>query len=214
MANQIRLGAIFWLLTVEFFIAQFIAQAAWPAYDMVAEDISNLGLVCTGDALQACSPLNLVFNGGMVLNGILVVLGVWFTRKLWPGGPLTTAALWMLAIGGGDGSMLVGFFPVNVFLSLHMVGAILALFVACFGILLMAAVLWRGHRAFALYSIATGVVGLSAFVLYALEIYLGLGRGTMERVAAWPHTIWYMVTGALILRGYFTPARAGSSPQW
>ncbi|UJW86119.1 DUF998 domain-containing protein [Devosia sp. SL43] len=211
MTNQIRLGAVFWLLTVEFFIAQYLAQQAWPAYSMIHEDISNLGLTACGDLIPDggvphCSPLHWVFNGGMVLNGVLVVLGVWFTRTLWPRGAMTTAALWLLAVGGGDGSMLVGLFPLNVFLPLHMVGAILALFVAGFGMLAMGTVLWRDYRAFATYTLATGAVTLLAFILYALEIYLGLGRGVMERIAAWPHTIWYMVAGALILRGYFRPS--------
>lgn len=203
MTSQIRLGAIFWILTVEFFVAQFAAQAAWPAYSIVNEDISNLGLVCT-DPFVACSPLNLVFNAGMFINGLLVLLGVWFTRTLWPAGALTATALWLLAIGGGDGSMLVGLFPLNVLLPLHIAGAILALFVAGLGMLAMAAVLWRDYRSFAIYTLATGVVTLVAFILYALEIYLGLGRGVMERIAAWPHTVWYFVAGLAILRGYFS----------
>lgn len=211
MTGRIRLGAIFWLLTVEFFVAQFAAQAAWPVYSAIDMDISLLGLnACDGPDPNAtalnCSPLNLVFNGGMILNGILVVLGVWFTRKLWPGGVMTTTALWLLAIGGGDGSILVGLFPLNVSMAMHTAGAVLALFVACFGIALMAGVVWQAHRTFALYSLATAAIGLAAFVLYALELYLGIGRGTMERIAAWPHTIWYIVTGALILRGYFRPS--------
>lgn len=204
MTNQIRLGAIFWLLTAQLFLAQFIAQAAWPAYSLVNEDISNLGLVCGSDL--PCSPLNLLFNASMVLNGILVVLGVWFTHKLWPAGPLTTAALWLLAVGGGDGSILVGLFPINVFPPLHIAGAVLALFVAGIGMLAMAAAAWQDHRSFALYTLATGVVTLVAFGLYALEIYLGLGRGVMERLAAWPHTVWYIVTGALILGGRLRPS--------
>lgn len=208
MTSQIRLGAIFWLLTIEFFVAQFIAQAGWSSYSMLTMDISELGLTaCTGTDLDAaradCSPLNLVFNAGMVLNGILVVLGVWFTRKLWPAGQLTTTALWTLAIGGGDGSIIVGLIPLNVSLPLHATGAVLALFVACFGIMMMGAIVWRTNRAFAIYSLATGLIAMSAFALYALEIHLGTGRGILERVAAWPHTVWYMVTGALILRGQF-----------
>lgn len=209
MTSQIRLGAIFWLLTVEFFIAQAIAQAAFPGYSLVDMDISLLGVsACNGvdpNALgPVCSPLSLVFNAGMAINGALVVLGVWFTRTLWPQGALTTAALWILAVGGGDGSILVGLFPLDVSLPMHMIGAILALFVAGFGMLAMAAVLWRVRRGFAIYTLATGAITLVAFVLYALELYLGLGRGIMERIAAWPHTVWYMITGALILRGYFT----------
>ena len=209
MSSQIRLGAMFWLLTVEFFIAQAVAQAAFPGYSLVDMDISLLGVsACSGVDPNAinpvCSPLSLVFNAGMAINGALVVLGVWFTRKLWPPGGLTTAALWILAVGGGDGSILVGLFPLDMSLPMHMIGAILALFVAGFGMLAMSAVLWRQFRGFAIYTLATGAITLVAFVLYALEIYLGLGRGIMERIAAWPHTIWYVVTGALILRGHFT----------
>jgi len=209
MTSQIRLGAIFWLLTAEFFIAQAIAQAAFPGYSLIDMDISMLGVsACSGADPNAlgpvCSPLSLVFNAGMAINGALVVLGVWFTRKLWPQGPMTTAALWILAVGGGDGSILVGLFPLDVSLPMHMIGAILALFVAGFGMLAMARVLWHRHRGFAIYTLATGAITLIAFVLYALELYLGLGRGVMERIAAWPHTIWYVVAGTLILRGYFT----------
>lgn len=208
MTSQIRLGAIFWLLTAEFFIAQALAQAAFPGYDLTQMDISLLGVSdCTGfnDAgLGAgCSPLSPVFNAGIAINGVLVVLGVWFTRTLWPQGRLTTAALWILAVGGGDGSILVGLFPLDVSLPPHMIGAVLALFVAGFGMLAMARVLWSSHRGFAIYTLATGALTLLAFVLYALEIDLGLGRGIMERIAAWPHTLWYIVAGALILRGYF-----------
>ena len=211
MTSRIRLGAIFWLLTVEFFITQFAAQAAWPVYSAIDLDISLLGLnACDGPDPNAvalnCSPLNLVFNGGMILNGILVALGVWFTRTLWPRSVVTATALSLLAIGGGGGSILVGLFPFNVNMPMHTAGAVLALFVACFGIALMAVALWRTHRAFAIYGTATAAIGLAAFLLYALELYLGIGRGTMERIAAWPHTIWYMVTGALILRGYFKPS--------
>lgn len=212
MHSQIRLGAIFWLLTVEFFIAQFIAQAAWPAYSLVLDDISLLGVTSCGGYLNpapvgtepVCSPLNLVFNAGMAINGVLVVLGVWFTRSLWPKGRLTTTALWLLALGG-DGSMLAGLFPLDTVLPLHMIGATLALFVACFGFLALSRVIWTSYRGFALFTLATGLVTLAAFILYVAGIYPG-GRGTIERVAAWPHTIWYMATGVLILRGYFRPS--------
>ena len=221
MTNQIRLGAIFWVLTIEFFLAQFLSQAAWPGYSMITNDISLLGVTTCGTYINpapggiepVCSPLSLAFNAGMAINGLLVVLGVWLTRHLWPRRRLTVAALWLLAIGG-DGSMLVGLFPLNVFLPLHMIGAVLSLGVACFGFFLLGAVVWREYRAFAIYTIATGAVALLGFVLYVAEIYLG-GRGTIERVAAWPHTIWYIATGVLILRRYFglTPTTTARHPR-
>ncbi|WEK06269.1 MAG: DUF998 domain-containing protein [Candidatus Devosia phytovorans] len=208
MTSQIRMGAIFWLLTVEFFIAQFVAQAAFAGFSLTEMDISVLGVSgCAGENPNAlapyCSPLHLVFNGGIILNGVLILLGIWFTRRLWPRGGLTAAGLWLLAIGGGVGSIMVGFFPYDINRPLHTVGAILALCVAGFGMLALAGAFWRPFRKFAIYTLATGVVTLVGFVLYGLNIHLGIGGGTMERIAAWPHTIWYVVAGALILRGHF-----------
>lgn len=203
MTSQIRIGAIFWLLTMEFFIAQAVAQSAFAGYSLLDMDISLLGVTSCASA-EACSPLHWVFNAGIFINGALVVLGVWFTRTLWPQGWLTTTALWILAVGGGDGSMLVGLAPLDVNLPVHMLGAVLALGVAGLGMLAMAAVMWRVRPPFAFYTLATGVVTLLAFVVYGAGIDPGIGRGTLERIAAWPHTIWYMVTGFLILRGYFT----------
>tara|TARA_R110002020_G_scaffold343921_3_gene558280 strand:- start:589 stop:1245 length:657 start_codon:yes stop_codon:yes gene_type:complete len=216
MTGQIRLGALFWLLTVEFFIAQFVAQAAWPGYSMLTNDISLLGVSSCGSYINpapggimpVCSPLSLVFNLGMALNGVLVVLGIWFTRDLWPATRLRTIALWLLALGG-DGTMLAGAFPLDTMPLLHTIGAALALGLSCFGFIAMARLVWARHRTFALYSLATGVLALLGFALYVGEIYLG-GRGTVERLAAWPQTIWYMATGALILRGTF--ARAKTPP--
>jgi hypothetical protein len=206
MTGQMRLGGLCWLLTVEFFVVQFWAQSAYAGYSLVDMDISLLGVIDCRTTNYGCSPLNLVFNIGMVLNGLLIVLGVWFTRRLWPSGPLTVAALSLLAAGSGGGALLIGIFPVDVFLAGHIAGAMLTLFVACLGIILLGIVTWPANRAFALYAVTTGLVSLIAFGFYALELYLGLGRGVIERIAAWSHTIWYMVTGALILLGHFGKA--------
>ncbi|KRA48333.1 DUF998 domain-containing protein [Devosia sp. Root635] len=208
MTSQFRLGAIFWVLTAEFFIAQFIAQAVYPGYSLAEMDISLLGVTDCNTTVTGygCSPRHLVFNGGMVLAGLLIMLGAWLTRRLWPSGPLTVAALCLLAVGSGLGDILVGIFPVDVFLEGHLAGAVLTLFVACLGILLLGSVLWRSHRAFALYSIATGLVSLAMFGCYMLEFYLGLGRGVIERIGAWSHNLWYVVAGVLILAGHFGKA--------
>ncbi|MCS6762359.1 MAG: hypothetical protein MO846_10630 [Candidatus Devosia symbiotica] len=80
------------MLTIEFFIAQFVAHAAWFGYSMLTDDISLLGVTSCGSYLHpvpesivpVCSPLNLLFKVGMALNGLLMVLGVWFTNTFWP----------------------------------------------------------------------------------------------------------------------------------
>ncbi|WDR03386.1 hypothetical protein PSQ19_04480 [Devosia algicola] len=211
MHISVRTGAIIWLLTIEFFLAQFLAQAYWPEFSVIPNDISLLGATICGvpnpapDGIEyVCSPLNLVFNMGLAVNGILVVLGTWATRSIWPRARLTLAGLWLLALGG-DGAFVAGIFPFNVNQPIHALGATFALLVGAFGFIVMGIVTRKIRPGYALYSIATGLICAIATVLYGSEIYLGLGRGVMERVAAWPNTLWYMATGAMILLGHFRP---------
>ncbi len=39
------------------------------------------------------------------------------------------------------------------------------------------------------------LVSLSAFVLFSSEIYLGIGRGGMERLISYPFTVWMIAFG-------------------
>lgn len=199
MTSSLRLGAFCWLVTAEFFLTQFIAQSGWPEYSLAALDISMLGLVsCAADS--PCSPLHAVFNMGIILHGVLVLLGIWLTTNSWPQGRWRVPSLCLLALGG-IGSMLVGIFPLDVHLTMHMAGAFLALCVACFGFAGVGLVVRATNPWFAVYCWLTGVVTLSAFLLYVLGQDLSVGRGTLERLAAWPQTLWYMITGALLLGG-------------
>jgi hypothetical membrane protein len=209
MRSDQRVGAWCWLLTVEFFLAQFVAQAAWSGYSLSEQDISLLGASICGEHEGAapCSPLAWVFNGGIILDGVLILSGLWLTRRLWPQNGWSKSALAFLS-AGGVGCLLVGFFPVDQNLPAHMLGAFLALCIACFGFLALGIALWRHKPAFAIYSIATGIITLAGCVLYATGTHLGLGGGTMERVAAWPQTLWYMVTGVLLLTGRLRPSAA------
>lgn len=213
MSTQLRLGALSWVLTIEFFIAQFIAQSAFRDYALALEDISNLGVTTCdttnpASGVLTCSPLHLVFNAGIFINGVLVILGVWLTRALWPRQTRTRVALSIIALGGGLGCIIVGLFPVNENEIPHVVGAILALLVSCAGIALLGAVMWRVNRGFAAYSVGTALLCIFGFALYALAIghQLDIGRGLAERITAWPQNLWYIVTGALILSRRLAPA--------
>jgi len=48
--------------------------------------------------------------------------------------------------------------------------------------------------------IVAGVAGLVATALFVEEIYLGIGIGGMERIAAYEIPIWSIVAGASLLR--------------
>ena len=55
-------------------------------------------------------------------------------------------------------------------------------------------------RALGVFSIVVGAISLAAFVLYVSGTYFGIGRGIIERVVAYPQTIWYVAMGFAILR--------------
>lgn len=205
MRDQVRLGALCWCLSVEFFVAQFAAQLAIPEHDLFLHDISMLGITTcgvhiwptSGSTDLLCSPLHMVFNAGITLHGILIILGVWLTRSLWPSGLVAFAALVLIVLGGA-GAMIVGAVPLDEGLPLHSHGAVLAVAAPGFAFLLVAALYWFSAPTFARWTALVGALVLLAGYCHTLG-GIPFGRGTMERLAVWPQTIWFMVTGALVL---------------
>jgi hypothetical membrane protein len=72
--KELLLGGLFWILSLEFFVGQAIAQLAWSGspYSLVNNVISDLGItVCKtvkGDYM--CSPLNAVMNASFIITGV------------------------------------------------------------------------------------------------------------------------------------------------
>jgi hypothetical membrane protein len=105
-----------------------------------------------------------------------------------------------LAIAGA-GTALVGAFPENTVGGLHVIGAGLAIAVGTLGIFVLGLVLAlpKGLR----WAMRVGApVALLALVLFATHAYLGLGAGSMERVAAYPETIWLIGFGGYMARNH------------
>lgn len=107
----------------------------------------------------------------------------------------------------GVGDVLVGTFRGSVDAAasgtnlLHVLGAALAIVGGNAGILVAGIALLRSnrHRLLGTYSVASGVIGLAAFALFALGLDLGVGIGLVERVAADPITVWMIVVGTVTL---------------
>jgi hypothetical membrane protein len=96
---------------------------------------------------------------------------------------------------------LVGAFPENTVGGLHVIGAGLAIAVGTLGIFVLGLVLAlpKGLR----WAMRVGApVALLALVLFATHAYLGLGAGSMERVAAYPETIWLIGFGGYMARNH------------
>src|SRR5579884_1510895 len=133
-------GGVCWIASLVFLVGQAIAQAAWTTpYSMADDAISDLGNTSCGmwppagtnnKLLQhvsvhyyVCSPLHTVMNVSFVLTGILLLLGLYFTRDIWPRRALTTWGIVFLTLAGA-GKIIVGLDPENLRLFLHSIGSL------------------------------------------------------------------------------------------
>jgi len=183
-------GGVCWVAKLEFFVAEFIAQAAWPGYSMRDDTISLLG--------AQLSPRHTVMNGGLILAGILTMAGAMLTRKAWPEGLLTALGIGLVIVAGA-GTVGVGLWPVDGNSTLHVASTLLTFFPGGIGVILLGAATMPRHPLFGIVTVAFGAASLGALILFGSDIYFGLGRGGMERVAGYASTLWYVVAGAFLL---------------
>lgn len=193
------IGPAFWIATIHYFVVQIIAAAYWTTpFSLKDNVISDLGNTACGmyAGRYVCSPLHQWMNASFIILGLLMVLGsiliYYGFRK-----HLGTVITFQLMGWAGIGAVMVGLFAENTVPALHFVGALFALLLGNLAILLFGFVLGL-HGWFRVYTIATGIVTLTALGLYFLQIYLGLGPGGMERLAAYPQTLWLIVFGVFL----------------
>ena len=203
MTARVRLGAVCWVLTVEFFIGQAVAQAAWRTpYSMVRDYVSDLGAAhcgttsIPGSTTYICSPLDVVMNAAFVAFGVLVLFGAVLTASTWPRRGLTWAGLVFLVLLG-LGKILVGLAPEDVHLGLHLLGA-LGIPAGNLAVLLLGAACWPSRRGWAVASWVLGGLGLIGFLLQVGAPHV-LGVGTAERLAESTTVVWLMARGAVLL---------------
>ncbi len=103
---------------------------------------------------------------------------------------------------GGLGTLLVGLFPENTIVALHILGAALPFSIGNLGIVILGLAL-DIPRSLRAYTLLTGTVALMALVLLISRHYLGLGPGGMERLTAYPQSTWLIVFGIYMSRSHF-----------
>jgi hypothetical membrane protein len=184
------LGAGWWALCFQFFVAEQIARLGWPGnYSMTGNWISDLG--------AANSPRHWVMNGSFIVQGVLISVGAILMRRLFPAKASYRVAL-LLFVVSGLGVLVVGLMPEDRDAQVHRLAALVHLLGGNLAMVLMGLAMAAGAarvRFRGVITLLAGLLGLTALVL------LGLGEknvGTFERLAAYPLTLWLTWTGWLM----------------
>ena len=199
-------GAVAWILTVQFFVAQGVVQSAWTTpFSLAHNMISDLARVTCGPLYRApgidvaCSPWHAIMNASIILNGFLIPAGAYLTRHAWPATRSMRVALVMIGLTA-PGHVAVGLFPSDTGPSLHLLGAAVILTLGNPGIVLAGLSMWNSRRALAIASLVLGTGGIVGTLLFLLGIDLGIGLGGMERVAFYQLPLWCALMGVALIR--------------
>jgi hypothetical membrane protein len=198
-----RWWGLLWLSSVQYFIVQVLVARAWSPvhpYSWRFNTISDLGNTHCGayGSKIVCSPYHLAMNASFLLIGLTMMTGSVI-------GLCAASRQTMQRIGfacillAGIGTMLVGFFPENTISGFHITGAALVFIAGNLGMIIVGLRSTIFPKLLAAYSILSGSVGIICLVLFYLQTYLGLGEGGMERLTAYPLTLWMIVLGIYLL---------------
>ncbi len=202
-------GPSFWMVSVQYYIIQLVVAMAWTiGYSLQHNTISDLGNTACGNYGDrwVCSPLHGLMNGSFIVLGLTMVLGALLIYQEFRRTDLSAIGFGAMA-AAGTGTLVVGFFPENTVNNLHILGAALPFLVGNAGMVLLGSVL-DVPKALRLYTVISGVVSLLALGLFVMHTYLGLGIGGMERIVAYPQTIWLIVFGIYISSNHIRSARS------
>ncbi len=194
------IGPIAWVSSLQYFIVQALVASAWEEpFSLRENPISDLGNTVCGAYSEryVCSPLHDLMNLSFVLLGFTMILGSVFIARQFHIKHGINSGFSLLALAG-FGTILVGMYPENTIANLHILGASLPFLLGNVAMVVLADHLNLPNK-LRVYTMASGVLGLSALVLFLTGNYIGLGHGGMERVVAYPQTIWMIVLGSYLL---------------
>ena len=161
------------------------AGALYPGFSLSGNYISDLGI----------GPSAIIFNTSIIALGALCLCAAYLLRSH------KNALVPLFIALMGIGTAGVGIFPENVPV-LHPLAALMAF---GFGAVLPIAASASAKPLFKYLSVALGLAALCALALFGLSAFgaqwllLGIGRGGMERMIAYPELIWAIGFGAYLM---------------
>lgn len=201
-------GPALWMLSLQYFIVQIVVALDWSMpYSLAHNTISDLGnTACAAYAGRfVCSPLSSLMDASFVLLGVTMLAGSSLIYQEFHKNRGAALGFSAMALAG-LGTAFVGLFPENSVPALHTLGAALPFLVGNLGIVLLGSVL-RLPKLLRLFSLASGGLALVALIFFTTGHYLGLGEGGMERVTAYPQTIWLVTFGIYMSKSHSSNTR-------
>jgi len=197
-----RVGPWLCISSAQYFIVQFLVALRWsPPYSLSKDTISDLGNTACGKFNDrfVCSPLHAAMNVSFVTLGVTMVLGCALLHHAFSstGSRLRTLGFSLVGVGG-IGVIVVGVFPENSVPAFHGIGAALPFVLGNIGVVLLGFSL-SVPLAMRILTLFLGAVALLSLMFYASTHYLGLGEGGVERLVAYPQTVWLILIGAFVL---------------
>jgi hypothetical membrane protein len=189
-------GSTLWILSIQYFITQLFVASSWSRqYSLLHNTISDLGNTACGLYRDTfiCSPSHSWMNASFIVLGLSMSIGSVLLRRQYAKNTGSTAGFWFMCLAG-LGTAVVGLFPENTIGTLHVFGAALPFLVGNVALVILGYTLRIPH-ALRYYTLISGVIALAALILFLTHTYLGIGIGGMERITAYPQTIWLIVFG-------------------
>jgi len=201
--NRLRAGACAWLLTLQFFVVETIAQLRQPgSYSRARDVISDLG--------ASASPAAQLMNASFVLQAALILAGALLLRPALRGtsGRVAPVLLELAAAG----VLLVGVFPSDGNAALHATGAVVHLLGGSLGLIALAYSLRPRSEVLGTTLALLGLIGTAMTIFFIAGVTDYLGEGGTERAAAYVVPIGLAVAGVALWRLGTAPAPSDGSP--
>jgi hypothetical membrane protein len=196
--NRLRWGALAWLLTLQFFVAEAIAQSRYEgSYSRIDDVISDLG--ASDSAAHQLMNASFVLQAALILGGVVLLRPV-LLRAAAQAAPILLGA-------ASFGVLLVGVFPTDGNSLMHAIGAVAYLVGGGLGLIALAYAVRPRSELLGTSLALLGLVGTAATVFFLTGVTEYLGEGGTERVAAYVLPIGLALAGAALWR----LARPGST---
>jgi hypothetical membrane protein len=189
--NRLRWGALAWLLTLQFFVLETIAQVRFRgAYSRVDDVISTLG--ASESAARQLMNASFVVQAALILGGVLLLRPV-----LLRGAARVAPVLLGLA---ALGVLLVGVFPSDGNSTMHSIGAVLHFVGGGLGLIALAYAVRPRSEALGTTLALLGLISTAATLFFLTGVTGYLGEGGTERAAAYPVPLGLALAGAALWR--------------